>query len=139
VQPWITGDATNSIPTSLGTQTYTMIPGASIVNNGTGTMNAATLTADFLNRTINLNLNGTNVGSGNTFQMNAQGLFSPTTARFSQGFNTVSCSGPCTDGTPSGSMAGFFAGPQAEGAGIAFSAGFGGTGTGVTGVVGLKG
>jgi hypothetical protein len=35
-------------------------------------------------------------------------------------------------------MAGFFAGPQAEGAGIAFSAGFGGTGTGVTGVVGLK-
>jgi len=138
VQPWITGAATNSIPTSLGTQTYTMIPGASIVNNGTGTMNAATLTAGFLNRTINLNLNATNVGSGNTFQMNAQGLFSPTTARFSQGFNTVSCSGPCTGGAPSGSMAGFFAGPQAEGAGIAFSAGFGGTGTGVTGVVGLK-
>jgi len=70
--------------------------------------------------------------------MNAQGLFSPTTARFSQAFNTVSCSGPCTGGAPSGSMAGFFAGPQAEGAGIAFSAGFGGTGTGVTGVVGLK-
>ena len=138
VQPWITGAATNSIPTSLGTQTYTMIPGASIVNNGTGTMNAATLTAGFLNRTINLNLNATNVGSGNTFQMNAQGLFSPTTARFSQAFNTVSCPGPCTGGAPSGSMAGFFAGPQAEGAGIAFSAGFGGTGTGVTGVVGLK-
>ena len=40
-------------------------------------------------------------------------------------------------GTPGGSYNGFFSGPQAEGAGVAFSAGFG-AGTGVTGVVGFK-
>jgi hypothetical protein len=139
VTPWITGDATNSIPSTLGTQTFTVIPNAWIVNNGAGTVNSGTLTADFVNRNINLSLNVSRTsGALNTFQMNGSGAFNPTTSRFSQGFNSVTCSGPCTGSAPSGGFAGFFAGPQAEGAGVAFNAGTGISGQGVTGVVGMK-
>jgi hypothetical protein len=126
------------IPPSLGTQSYTVIPNAWIVNGGAGTVNSGTLTADFVNRTINLSLNATNTGAGNTFQMNATGGFSPTTSRFSQGFNSVTCLGPCGGPAPTGGFAGFFAGSQAQGAGIAFGVGNGTANYGVTGVVGMQ-
>ncbi len=139
-QPWITGDATNSIPASLGTQTFSVISNAWVVNGSAtnGTVNSGNLTADFVNRTVNLSLNvSRNTGQLNTFQMNASGGFNPTSGRFSQGFNSVTCTGPCTGPAPGGNFGGFFAGPQAQGAGIAFTAG-NGTGNGVTGVVGMK-
>lgn len=144
VLPWITGDATNSIPPSLGTQTYTVIPNGWVVNGSAtnGTVNSGTLIANFVNQSINLSLNvtrNTGAGAGNTFQMNGVGGIVPTSSRFSQAFNTVTCSGgPCTGSAPTGGFGGFFAGSQAQGAGIAFHAGTGGLGQGVSGVVGMQ-
>lgn len=131
-QVWITGDATNSLPPSLGTLTFT--PVGSFFTGTNQRLNSGSLTADFVNLALGLSLNATNITAGNTFQMDAATGFSPTTGRFSAGFNSITCTGPCIGGTPSGSFAGFFAGPQAQGAGVVFSAGFG-VGTGVTGGV----
>jgi hypothetical protein len=133
-QPWISGDANNSLPPSLGTLTFT--PVGSVFDGSSGRLNSASLTADFVNRSLTLSLNATNTAANNTFQMNGVTGFSPTSGRFSAGFNTVTCSGPCVGGTPSGTFAGFFSGAQAQGAGVGFTAGFG-LGTGVSGVVGF--
>jgi hypothetical protein len=135
IQPWITGEASNSLPPSLGTLTFTPI--GSVFNSTSGRLNSASLTADFVNRNLSLSINATNITAGNTFQMNATTGFNPTNSRFSGGFNSVTCSGPCV-GTPGGSFGGFFAGAQAQGAGVAFNAGFGVGGTGVAGAVALK-
>ncbi len=137
-EPWITGTAPNTLPPSLGTLTYTPVGN---FMQGTGVLNSASLTADFVARSLNLAMNATNPSAGNTFQMNATTGFSTISGRFSAGFNTVTCAGPCggaSGATPSGSFGGFFAGPNAEGAGLVFSTGFGTGGTGVTGVVGFK-
>lgn len=131
--PWITGDVTNTLPASLGVQTYTPVGWAL----GNGVFNSGSLTADFVNRNMSLSLNATNPGASNTFQMNGASSFSSINGRFSAGFTSVTCTGTCTGGTPNGSFGGFFAGQNAEGAGVAFTAGFG-AGTGVTGVVGFK-
>jgi hypothetical protein len=131
-QPWISGDATNSLPPSLGTLTFT--PVGSVFSGTNQTLNSASLTADFVNRSLSVSINATNTTAKNTFQMDAVTGFSPTTGRFSAGFNSVTCTGPCVGGTPGGNFAGFFAGSQAQGAGVAFAAGFG-LGTGVNGVV----
>ena len=137
-QPWITGTATTTLPASLGSSvTYTPIPNGSIVNNGTGALNSALLTANFVNRTLAISLNATNPGAGNTFQMNGTSGISAVSGRFQASFSSVTCMGPCVGGTPGGGMAGFFAGANAEGAGVAFNAGFG-LGTGVNGVAALK-
>jgi hypothetical protein len=130
-QPWISGDATNSLPPSLGTLTFTPVGSAGSSNQ---TLNSASLSADFVNRSLSVSINATNTSSRNTFQMDGVTGFSPTTGRFSSGFNSVTCAGPCVGGVPGGSFAGFFAGSQAQGAGVAFTAGFG-LGTGVSGVV----
>lgn len=131
--PWITGDATNTLPVSLGVQTYTPVGWAL----GNGVFNSGSLTADFVNRNMSLSLNATNPGANNTFQMNGSSSFSSINGRFSAGFTSVTCTGTCTGGTPGGNFGGFFAGPNAEGAGVGFTAGFG-AGTGVSGVVGFK-
>ncbi len=144
VQPWITGDAPNTLPPSLGTLTYT--PAGSAFTGATQRLNSASLTADFVNRSMSISLNATNTSGGNTYQMNGSTGFSPTSSSFASGFSTVTCTGPCNNniGTADGSFGGFFAGAQAQGAGVAFSAGFGvaavtGTaGNGVAGVVGFK-
>ena len=136
IEPWITGTAPNTLPPSLGTLTYT--PVGSYLTS-VGSLNSASLTADFVNRSLSLAMNATNTGAGNTFQMNATTGFSTLNGRFSAGFNTVTCSGPCNSGaTPSGSFGGFFAGANAEGAGLVYSAGFGAGGGGVTGSVAFK-
>jgi hypothetical protein len=135
IQPWITGDASNSLPPSLGTLTFTPI--GSVFDSASGRLNSASLTADFVNRSLSVNINATNTSSLNTFQMNGTTGFSPTSSRFSGGFNSVTCSGPCVGGVPRASFGGFFSGAQAQGAGLVFSAGFG-LGTGVTGAVALK-
>ena len=48
----------------------------------------------------------------------------------------VYCAGPSCPASSGGSYGGFFAGPNGEGAGVAFTAG--GAGSGVNGVVGFK-
>jgi hypothetical protein len=138
VQPWITGDAVNSLPQSLGSSvTYAMV--GSVLSNPTSTVNSASLTADFVNRTLALNINATNVSAGNVFQMIGTTGFSPTNSRFSAGFDSATCAGPCNGGqTPSGSYGGFFAGSQAQGAGLVFSTGFGGGTGGITGAIGFR-
>jgi hypothetical protein len=136
--PWIVGSLTNTLPAQLGTSvTYT--PVASVVNpGGNGMLNSASLTADFVNRNMSLNVNATNVTAGNTFQMNGTSGISGTSARFGSGWSTVTCSGPCTGLTssPGGGFSGFFAGTNAEGAGVTFHAGFGNNG--VIGAIGMK-
>lgn len=135
-EPWITGTAPNTLPPSLGTLTYTPVGN---FMQGTGVLNSASLTADFVARSLSLAMNATNPTAGNTFQMNATTGFSTLNGRFSAGFNTVTCAGPCNSGqTPTGAFGGFFAGPNAEGAGLVFTAGFGTGGTGVTGVAAFK-
>jgi hypothetical protein len=141
VIPWIVGSLTNTLPAGLGTSvTYTpVISAVNLTASGTqlGVLNSGSLTADFVNRNVSISLNATNNSAGNTFQMNGSSGVSATSARFGSGFSHVTCSGPCNGGaTPNGNFAGFFAGSNAEGAGVAFSAGFGTNG--VTGVVGLK-
>lgn len=138
--PWITGTATNTLPPSLGSS-VNFSPIGSLINNGFAVLNSASLTADFVNRTLSLNLDTTRTnGELNRYVMSGGSGFSSTTGRFSAGFVSVQCvSGPCTSGgnPAGGSYGGFFAGQQAEGAGVAFTAGFA-TGNGVSGVVGFK-
>jgi FlaG/FlaF family flagellin (archaellin) len=144
VEPWITGDAALSLPPSLGLLNFTPI--GSVFANPNSKLNSAKLQADFVNQSLQLSINASAPPSSsgtNIYQLNATTGFSPTSARFSAGFNSVTCTGPCNAGvgTPSGSFGGFFAGTQAQGAGLAFSAGFGaaqgpnGVGTGVLGVI----
>jgi hypothetical protein len=132
--PWIVGTATNTLPVSLGSSVnYT--PVGSVVSNGAGTLNSALLTADFVNQKLAVNINASN-GSGATFQMNGTSGISTINGRFSSGFSQVTCSGTCIGGSASGNFAGFFAGKNAEGVGMAFSAGTGSTS--VAGVMGMK-
>jgi hypothetical protein len=137
VVPWIVGSLTNTLPAQLGTSvTYT--PVASVVNpGGSGVFNSGSLTADFVNRNVSISLNATNPAVG-TFQMNGTSGISGTSARFGSGFSSVTCTGgPCTGANAiGGAFAGFFAGANAEGAGVSFHSGFGNTG--VIGVVGFK-
>ncbi|HET7731848.1 MAG TPA: FecR family protein [Usitatibacter sp.] len=132
---WITGENSNTLPPSLGQVVFTPVGFTS--SGGNQVLNSATLTADFVNRSIALDINATNVTAGNTFQMNGATSFSSTTGRFSAGFVTINCSGPCTGTSPlAGAYAGFIAGSRAQGAGVVFSAGYG-PGSGVTGVMGM--
>ncbi len=145
-QPWITGEASNTLPPSLGTLTFS--PVGSLFSNPASHLNSASLTADFVNRNLSLSINASappGTGGTNVYQMNASTGFSPTNGRFNASFNSVTCSGPCNSGvsTPGAGFGGFFSGPQAQGAGVAFTAGFGlgnpnGTGNGLNGVVAFK-
>ena len=131
---WITGSATNNLPPSLGVLTYT--PVGYFINNGSGTLNAATLKADFVARSITLNLTASQNANA-AFTMAGVTSFSAASGRFGAGFQSVSCAGSSCPAASNGGFGGFFAGPNAEGAGVVFSAGVPGV-AGVTGVVGLK-
>jgi hypothetical protein len=137
--PWITGQFPNTVPSTLGSSvTYTPVGG--VVNGGFGLLNSGSLTANFVNRTLSVNLVASRTsGELNTFTMAGSSSFSPISATFGAGFTSVTCSGPCTSGgNPiGGSFGGFFAGPNAEGAGVAFTAGFA-IGNGVSGVAAFK-
>ena len=154
-QPWIVGDLTNTVPATLGTQTYTLISTtaglAAAFSGTTQSINSASLAADFVNRSMTLsvsvnNSNGsTNPALRNTFQSTGSSGISPINSRFSAGFSTTTCTGPCNSGvgTADGSFSGFFTGPQAQGAAAAITIGFGAsanpsTGGGVSAVIGLK-
>lgn len=134
---WITGSPTTVLPPSLGTLTYTPV-GWLVNGGGAGTLNSGSLTADFVNRDVSINLNATNTVAGNTFQMSGtSGIDAGAGGRFGAALSSVTCSGPCSAATLRGSFSGFFAGTNAAGAGVAFSAGYG-VGTGVSGVVAFK-
>jgi hypothetical protein len=136
VVPWITGTAPNTLPASLGVLTYSPVGG--FVNNGSsGVLNSGSLSADFVNRVLTISLNATNTSFNNTYQMNGSTGISAITPRFGAGFTSVTCTGANCAGTPTGSYNGFFAGANAEGAGVAFTAGYG-TGNGVNGVAAFK-
>lgn len=138
-QPWIIGQFPNTVPTTLGSSvTYTPVGG--IVNAGFGAIHSGSLNANFVNRTMSINLDVSRTsGELNRFVMSGSSTFSPISAAFGAGFSSVSCSGPCTSGgNPiGGSFSGFFSGPNAEGAGAAFTAGFG-IGNGVLGVAAFR-
>ena len=135
-QSWITGDASISLPPSLGVVTFTPI--GSVFTGASQRLNSASLTADFNARSLSLSINATDSGAGATFQMNGTTGFSPTNSTFASRFTSVTCSGTCAGGNASGSYAGFFAGPQAQGAGVVFNAGVPNGGPGVSGAVALK-
>ncbi len=137
---WIYGDPTLVTAVSgLGTVTYT--PVGFSLNNGNlnGTVNSASLTANFMTRQIDLNVNATNTSFGNTFQLTGSTQYGVTTTRF-QGSLSGTCSGEdCGANVPaSGGFAGFIAGSSGQGAGVALSAGYGVAGRGVSGVIGFK-
>jgi hypothetical protein len=144
VLPWITGEASPFLPPSLGVLDFNLL--GSVMTNTSAHVNSAKLQADFVNRSVQLSINATaapGTTGTNVYQMNATTGFSPTSNRFSGGFNTVTCTGPCNAGvgTASGSFGGFFAGSQAQGAGLTFTTGFGsaaganGVGNGVSGAI----
>ncbi len=133
--PWIIGEATGYLAPSLGVVTYAPIGG--VVNGGSGVIDSASMTADFVNRFMTLDIVATNPGSASTYTMHGSSGFSATTGRFAAGFSTLACHGSCPNPNHNqltGSFGGFFAGPSALGAGAAFTAGYG-SGGGVSGVV----
>ncbi|MDA8107824.1 MAG: hypothetical protein M0015_04230, partial [Betaproteobacteria bacterium] len=139
--PWITGDVTTTLPASLGTVTF-MPYGWTVNPSSTFNSGASSLTADFVNRQVSITLSATNTTYGNTFVGTGTSGISSVSSRFSAGFSSVTCN-PCgSTGSPTsgfGNFAGFFAGPNAEGAGVAFvMGGVAATGTGVDGAVAFK-
>ncbi len=135
---WIYGDPTLVTAVSgLGTVTYAPVGWS--LNNGNGTLNSASLTANFMTRQIDLNVNAsTSAQVGNTFQWTGSTQHGVTNTRF-QGGLSGTCTGRCGSGVPSsGSFAGFIAGSAGQGAGVAISGGAGTPGEGVSGVIGFK-
>ena len=136
--PWIVGQATTTLPASLGTLTYSPI--GSVVNaNISGTLNSAILTADFVNRNLTIGITATNTSNSSVYSMSGSSGFN-NTGRFSAGFSSGSCTGSCphpTGTTLGGSFGGMFAGPNAEAAGVAFTYGYG-SGGGVSGAIAFR-
>jgi hypothetical protein len=135
---WIYGDPTLVTAVSgLGTVTYAPVGWS--LNNGNGTLNSASLTANFMTRQIDLSVNAsTSAQVGNTFQWTGSTQYGATTTRF-QGGLSGTCTGNCGAGVPSsGAFAGFIAGSTGQGAGVAISGGTGVSGQGISGVIGLK-
>jgi hypothetical protein len=137
VSPWITGTITNVLPPSLGVVSFT--PFVSVIGNGvntSGTLNSASLTADFVNRSLALSLNATNSPGGGVYQMNGNAGFSAINGRFAAGFSTVSCTGSCGTGTLGGTFTGSFVGANAAGVGLSFQAST--ANAGIFGIVGFR-
>ena len=139
--PWVVGPFTASAPTSLGTA-VTFTPVGWVVNGTTGTLSSASLTADFVNRNMAVNITSSSTGAGaSTYTMTGNSGFSATTGRFGAGFSGGSCTGGCNSANPSatlgGSFNGNFIGSSAQAAGLAFTFGYG-LGNGVNGVIAFK-
>ena len=136
---WITGDVTNTIPTNLGTS-VTYSPVGAFVRGGTGqfvTSVGGNLSVNFASQVVTINSLTAARTSGEVYTMNGSSGYSTVSGRFAAGFSSVTCAGGsgCT-GTQSGSFQGFFSGTNAEGIGMAFTAGNGSVG--ISGVAGFK-
>lgn len=136
--PWIVGQATQTLPATLGTVSYSPI--GSVVNaNINGSLNSAMLTADFVNRNMTVGITASNT-NGSVYSMSGSSGFSAVSGRFGAAFASGSCTGTCANplgNTLGGSFGGMFAGPNAEAAGVAFTYGYGTSG-GVTGAIAFK-
>ena len=141
----MTGSQTG--PTVLpltGSATYTFVGGTNPTDQAgnVGTLNSATLSANFAAQTVNTVVNAT-VG-GNTWAASAnnvaiqQGIYFEARNMAGSGNMNLSCTGSCT-GTLNGQVAGAFIGTTGQGAGIAYSfnAG-GGAGQTIAGVAAFK-
>lgn len=128
---WISGPIETSpvtLPTS-GTFAYTLAGGTHPTDNAglLGTLNSATLTADFTNQTVNVGVNVT--VNGSNMVASATGVPIVQRAAFSAdssipagtpGKLTVTCSGTCGAST-AGQIAGGFTGSGGTGAGIMYA------------------
>ncbi|MCK9381183.1 MAG: FecR domain-containing protein [Sulfuritalea sp.] len=136
--PWIVGQATQTLPATLGTVTYSPI-GSVVNSNISGSLNSATLTADFVNRNMTVGITASNT-NGSVYSMSGNSGFSAVSGRFSAAFASGSCTGTCANplgNSLGGSFGGMFAGPNAEAAGVAFTYGYGSSG-GVSGAIAFK-
>ncbi len=141
----MTGSQTG--PTVLpltGSATYTYVGGTHPTDQAgnVGTLNSATLSANFAAQTVNTAVNAT--VAGNTWAASAnnvaiqQGVYFEARNMAGSGNLNLSCTGSCT-GTLNGQVAGAFIGTTGQGAGIAYSfnAG-GGAGQTIAGVAAFK-
>ena len=121
-------------PVSLpltGTATYDVIGSTSPTDQSghTGTLGSATLAANFTNRTVNTNVNvsiagQTIAGTANDVPIYREQYFSAFRGTLIPGLNApqqlnITCSPVCIN--PTGSIDGFFAGRNAQGAGILYN------------------
>lgn len=130
---WIAG-TTMTAPVTLpttGTYSYVLAGGTLPTNNlgVTGTLNSATLSANFTAQTVNVGVNAT-VGA-TTLGASANNLPIMQGAAFGAGNNmgaplAVTCAGTCgAAGSNGGSIVGGFTGAGATGAGVMYSLGTG--------------
>jgi hypothetical protein len=138
--PTMTGQV--ALPLS-GSATYTLAgntnPTDSVGTGHVGTLNSATLSANFSAQTVNASVNatvaGTNIiGSGANLPIQQQTFFQASKSPTGTGSLSMSCSGgSCNPALLSGNLIGVFTGTTGQGAAMAYSLNTGGT-TGTNGV-----
>lgn len=114
-----------------GTFNYVLAGGTAPTDSsrGVGTLNSATLTANFTAQTVNVGLNvttpnaGNMVASGSNIPIEQKSFFNASTANFPNGGNpgklAVTCTS-CGAGTPMGQVSGVFSGSGAIGASMVY-------------------
>lgn len=114
-----------------GTFNYVLAGGTAPTDSsgGVGTLNSATLTANFSAQTVNVGLNvttpnaGNMVASGSNIPIEQKSFFNASTANFPNGGNpgklAVTCTS-CGAGTPMGQVGGVFSGSGAIGASMTY-------------------
>jgi hypothetical protein len=132
---WIAGPVMTgpvALPVS-GTYNYTLAGGTAPTDSrgGVGTLNSASLTANFTAQTVNIGLNvttpnaGNLVASGTNIPIEQKNFFGATTANAlnggtNLGLLTVTCPGGCGGATVSGEVGGVFVGTGGIGAGMVY-------------------
>ena len=113
-----------------GTVTYTFVGGTNPTDNATsgnfvGTLNSATLAANFTAKTVDIGVNA--AVNGNNWVASAtgvaiqKGLYFEASRSQGSGPLNLTCTGTCAGSTLSGQVAGAFVGTTGQGAGIAYS------------------
>lgn len=135
--PWTTGDLRTTLLASLGTVTFILIGG---ITDSTARLNSASPTADIVSRQESVNFNVTNLQYQNTVVGTGSSGISCTSGRLAARVSAVTCTDRCSATSLSvwGSFTGFFATPNAEGAGLTFVMGGVGTDQGVNGTEAFK-
>lgn len=133
---WIAGPVMTgpvALPVS-GTYSYTLAGGTAPTDSrgGVGTLNSASLAANFTAQTVNVGVNvttpyaGNLVASGTNIPIEQKSFFGASTANMINGGNnlgslTVTCGGGCGAATVSGELGGVFVGTGGIGAGMVYS------------------
>lgn len=132
---WITGPVMTgpvTLPVS-GTYNYVLAGGTAPTDSlgGVGTLNSATLSANFTAQTVNIGVNVTTPNVGNlaasavNVPIEQKNFFGASTANAlnggsNAGLLTVTCPAGCAGSTLSGDVGGVFTGPGAIGAGMVY-------------------